>query len=355
MKKYLANFFKKNKKTEISLPHDDAFLKNTGVQWWYWTGHLEDEHKNKYGFEVVFFVFNSFIIFKNTLVQAAITDITENSYFFREKLKFCNLPKVLDSSFDMKAKEKNQGEVISARGGNGEDTLFFKVNNYEVKLDLKTLSKPVLHYEGKLHEYEFGGNSFYYARENMKTTGSIIKNGVESKVSGFSWFDRQYGDLYKGIFKGWEWFAIKLHNGEKIMLYHFLEEKYKKERFGSISIDDSTKSISCDDFLVTSISKWKSPNTGIIYPASWKIKVLGKDYKVFPNVKNQELRAYKSVWIGPEYWEGSCVVKDLANTIVGEAYVELNGYGKNKIFTLNLPKIGGQEFQEGIVNDSFVE
>lgn len=326
----------------VTLPDDDAFLKDMKVQWWYWTGHLEDENKHKYGFEVVFFTFNSFIIFKNCLSQIAITDLSENKYIFREKTDFFTLPKYYDNEFLLNSKGDHM--KLHVRGGNGCDKIHFKLFNYELILNLNEIYSPTIHYEGKCHNYSFGGNSFYYSRENMKTSGTLIKNGQVHNVSGLSWFDRQYGDLYQGIFKGWQWFSIRLHNGEKIMLYDYLKKEYSKERFGSISKEYSSTELKSTDFTVKALTYWRSPNTRINYPASWEISILDKVYKVFPYINNQELCATDLVWIGPEYWEGSCRVKDSNDNYIGDAYVELNGYSKHKIITFNIFKRKSKDY-----------
>lgn len=323
------------KKDRVTLPKDDGYLSHEDVQWWYWTGHLEGENGEKFGFELVFFVFNSWIVFKNTLAQAAISDITNNTYKFREKVEFLKLPKKIPSKFQLIADE-GKDVVISANGGNGEDELFFKVEGYEVKLSLKELSKPVIHYDGEKHKYSFGGGTYYYARESMTTTGTVIKDGKEIKVKGVSWFDRQYGELYQAIFKGWQWFAIELNDGISIMIYDFRDEKNSAESFGSITKNSFTSNITNKEFVVEALSTWTSPHTQIVYPASWKLTVGERDYYIYPSIADQELRAQHHIWIGPEYWEGACIVKDKVGNVLGQAYVELNGYSRHKIITIDI-------------------
>lgn len=322
------------RKKEVTLPADDGFLSREDIQWWYWTGHLTGENGEKFGFEVVFFAFDSWMVFRNVLAQAAISDITGKTYSFREKIEFLTLPKKLKATFLLVAKNRREGVVISASGGGPKARLYFKTAGYEVSLALEEMFAPVVHYDGRLHHFEFGGNTFYYARENMKTTGVVIKDGVSCKVTGTSWFDRQYGELYQAIFKGWQWFAVKLDSGESIMLYYFRDDKYAGERFGSITRENDTKTLSGSDFTVEVLSTWDSPHTGIKYPSGWKITLLENTYFLQPDLPDQELRAQHHFWIGPEYWEGACTVKDGNGCKVGEAYIELNGYGRHKIITI---------------------
>lgn len=322
-------------KKEINLPQDDGFLSHEDIQWWYWTGHLRGENEEKFGFELVFFTFDSWIFFKNILAQSAISDINNNIYKFQEKVDFLKLPKKLDSAFELISKDLKGNKIISALGGNGKDELYFKLENYEIKLNLVEKDKPVIHYDGKRHKYCFGGDTLYYAREAMETIGTIIKDGKEIKVKGESWFDRQYGELYQAIFKGWQWFAIELNDGKSIMLYDFRQKEYNKERFGSITKNNVTETITFDDYSVEILKTWTSPETKITYPSSWKVKIKNEVYFISPSIDNQELRAKHHIWIGPEYWEGACIVKDILGNEIGRAYVELNGYGKYKIITID--------------------
>ncbi len=102
------------------------------VQWWYWTGHLTADNGNKFGFEVVFFAFDSWIFFKNILAQAAITDISNEKYIFNEEVSFLKLPQKLKSEFKLISKHKS----IKAEGGNGKENINFKIDDYEVELSL---------------------------------------------------------------------------------------------------------------------------------------------------------------------------------------------------------------------------
>jgi len=68
----------------VELPADDAFLPSEQVQWWYWTGHLFTDDGRRFGFEIVFFSFDSLVIFRDQLVQAAVTDVNGQRFSFEE-------------------------------------------------------------------------------------------------------------------------------------------------------------------------------------------------------------------------------------------------------------------------------
>jgi len=314
----------------IELPADDAFLTDEKVQWWYWTGHLKTEDGREFGFETVFFAFNSFIIMRDQLTQFAITDIKNNKFHFKEYLHF-GLPKVIENGFELSAGPNNN---VVAIGGNGSDSIHGEVDNFTLDLNIKATKQPVLHYAGGPHPFGYGGYTYYYSREHMAAEGTIYIDGKEHKVSGTVWFDRQYGDLYQSIMKGWQWFAIELEDNHQIMLYDFLGKANYQERFGSITDPKGkTTVLGPEDFKVKKIGEWKSPHTGCTYPMGWEVFIGTKKYMVTPQVVDQELRAEHDIWIGPEYWEGSNAVSGDSN---GRAYVELNGFCRGVEGSINL-------------------
>ncbi|WP_432666124.1 carotenoid 1,2-hydratase [Wukongibacter baidiensis] len=334
--------FRNRDKKDVTLPADDSFLSDQSVQWWYWTGHLRDETGKKYGFEIVFFAFDSWIVFRNQLAQAAITDIDRESYHYREHVKYCSLPRKLDGKFNLEVSSGDR-DVIAAFGGKGRDSLYCEVDDYILDLNLESLEDPVIHYDGKAHHYSFGGYTYYYSRERMKTEGTIKIEGKTYKVEGISWFDRQYGDLYRAIFKGWQWFAIELFDKRTIMLYDFLGEYSESEKFGSITHENETKVLNHNDYEVIILDRWKCPRTDIQFPSGWRIKLEDMEFIIEPVIKHQALVAKHVFWIGPEYWEGACNVYDDKYELIGEAYVELNGFG-HKLISMNLEGYGGVNF-----------
>lgn len=323
-------------KKVVELPADDAFLPDEPVQWWYWTGNLETEQGREFGIEVVFFAFSPFVIVndavintslidKDQLIQAAITDVEDNSFHFNNFLRNRTLPEKLEGQFNLSSGEEDH---ITAVGGNGSDVLHAEIDDYVFDLKLEAHKDPVIHYDGGAYNYNTGGYTYYYSRKTMKTTGTVSIKGETYKVTGSTWFDRQYGDLYQAIDKGWQWFAIELDNDTQIMVYDINGDTERLESFASITnVDGETTILGPDEFTVTVLDNWVSSNTGCTYPSGWKLNIADKEWFVEPMVKDQELQA-KENWFGPIYWEGASRVSDRNQAAVGKAYVELNGYCK---------------------------
>lgn len=306
----------------VELPADDAYIPDEAVQWWYWTGHLYTKEGRRFGFEVVFFSFDNFTLFRDQLVQAAITDVEENSFSFDEFIPLYH-PRRIKDSFDLHSGYLN-GKKITATGGNGTDKLHCEVGKYKLDIELKSTKPVTMHYDGKEHHYCFGGYTYYYSRTHMETTGTLSIDGKLHQVNGISWFDRQYGELEPAMFKGWQWFCIELEDNRQYMLFDFLGNDAVKEKYGSfIDTAGQVRTLQADEFHIEVLGHWKSPHSDANYPSGWKVAVDGMNLVVQPLVKDQELHSKQGeLWVGV-YWEGACSVSGDAK---GQAYVELNGY-----------------------------
>jgi predicted secreted hydrolase len=88
--------------------------------------------------------------------------------------------------------------------------------------------------------------------------------------------------------------------------------------------------LSGSDFRVEVLKRWKSPRSGAVYPARWKIQVfpLNLELSIVPNLSNQELITEKSTRV--TYWEGSVTASGAAEQgpVSGTGYVEMTGYAK---------------------------
>jgi len=309
----------------IVLPKDDSFLL-TPVQWWYWTGHLSDGGSKSFGFEFCFFIVEGVV----NLVQAAITDVSAQSFSYTESL---------DVELDIAHMSLNKGFNLTSRsgamvakGGNGTDVVQFVVGDSSVELSIQADKPPALHYGGKAHSYAFGGFTYYYSRPSMRVIGTITNevNGEMTNVQGTAWFDRQWGDLAKAVLQGWQWFAIELSDNTQLMLFDFLADD--GEKYGSATFPNGTTTdLTGDDFAVTVLANWTSPHTGCVYPALWNVELKtpvlpSGSLLITPKVADQELKVLDS----PTYWEGAAFVapQESSKLSGGQAYVELNGYCK---------------------------
>lgn len=329
------------KEKNLSFPQALYPLENVPLEWWYFTGHLEDKTKKiKFGFEYCMFKFNplalrfgflplSFLKKKPFLTfHCAITDKNNNSFTIfqdsglvhHQDINYGSLNVGIESS-NLNLKKKNFS--INSRS-----------NDINLDLKLTPLKKMVKHYgNGYTVMYSPPEHRTYYLTfSRLKTIGKVKLKGRYYNVAGTSWFDHQKLNLPKGSsLRGWDWFSIILNDKTELMFFVLHNKKGLVKKFmGGTYIDKNSKTInlSPQDVGIEVISNWISPNTKVSYPSGWKLNVpkLKLSLTITPDVKNQEIKRMFTTPIN--YWEGACSVigSKSGKKIKGQSYVELVGY-----------------------------
>jgi predicted secreted hydrolase len=329
----------------VTLPADDAFLIQHPTQWWYWTGHVFTPDGRKFGFELCWFAFHADVLLGKwigshlgkeglidrltnyaglQMVNVALTDVAGQQYLSHSYFSLGH-PTAVTDGFDLASHWPHRG-AVTAVGGNGRDTLHVAAPSYGLDLRLRNddaAHPPVLQYRGAMHEYSFGGYTYYYSRPLMQASGTVSLDGAEIAVNGTAWFDRQYGELNQAVIAGWQWFALQLDDDRQVMVFAFTNQP--SERYASIAQGRSVINPAADQIEVEPLAHWTSPTTGVVYPAAWQVTVGGETFVVRPTVADQEMRE-PAPW--PAYWEGDSIVFDPSGRQIGLAYVELSGFKK---------------------------
>ena len=134
---------------------------------------------------------------------------------------------------------------------------------------------------------------------------------------------------------GWDWLAIQLGDHTELMLYHFRRKDGSLDPYSSGTFIDAagkTTHVRASDFtLEPSGEQWKSPETGAVYPISWKIEIpqLAISLEAKTRLASQELTSRSK--LAPSYWEGAITLSGNRNSqpISGVGYLELTGYSQS--------------------------
>lgn len=331
----------------IVLPKDHASHPDFKTEWWYFVGHLESEEGKKFGFELVFFRHRTeetkwrglpVRSMANPLYMShfAITDLEKDKFvydlrFGREKdfTGFAS-PKFLYLKTDTwRAQEAWPNIHIFAETK--------RKGSYALELVLKPEKPAVVHGEAGISKKSLEGKSSYYISfTRLSARGILIRDGVPIRVKGIAWHDHEIMSTWLGdTLKGWKWFAVQLNNNVEIMLFYVYRKDGSVDPTSSATIvfpDGSYEHMYCDAFEIEDLDFWYSKKSKAKYPVRWRIKI--PKYEVDINIwalkKEQELRFW---WVGLEYWEGKCAVsgKYKGEEVLGDAYVEMTGYGKWKV------------------------
>lgn len=306
----------------IEFPRDDG-PHQSGIEWWYFTGHVLAEDGKDYGFEFVVFRARANAS-EGYVSHFAITDSARNVFRYDQRIVGS-----AGVSGDAKALDLNVNGWTML-GERGEFSLRADMPDYAIDLNVTT-RKPATFHDGDGYiDYGNGTASYYYSWTRMDIEGYLDLGGGPVPVSGSAWMDHQWGDFATYQDGGWDWFSIQLDDGVDVMLYVVRGPSGETIRVdGSIvGPDGQLTLLRQGDFSVAPIGEWTSPRTGASYPSGWTIDIPVQKLSLIlePRILDQELDTRATT--GVIYWEGEVSVQASSHgtTTGGLGYVELTGY-----------------------------
>lgn len=319
-----------NKKA--ALPEDEALHFKNSLEWWYFTGHLNDTVSGRqYGVEYVVFHFNPRNKHDYLMTNFAITD--PESGLFIHDYKILKMDSLLQPQLPvyLAVTDKKRSHVLT--GAMGEYSIKADMAKEDISVVLKTRPlKPVLLHNGTGYE-EYGEytKAGYYSYPRLYTEGTIGINGQTIAVTGELWYDRQWNCV--GVWQkevAWDWISVQLQDPqEELMLYRLHHFGENNVLYGGTyyHADNTTTELHKEDVRLTELEYWKSRKSGAVYPIRWRVEVKkpGLDLEITARIPNQELAVGFTALHKLYYWEGMCAVsgKMHERPVTGKSYVEL--------------------------------
>jgi predicted secreted hydrolase len=325
-------------KKELPFPKILNPQRNMPVEWWYFTGHLQSRQQ-RFGYEFCFFKFHPLILRFGPLplnrmrkepflvLHFALTDKSNNKFDFVQEsglaepqvIHYDNLKLSVGKS-SLNFKDKFTVSAITKIG--------------DLRLELKPETGIVKHFSSGYAEMLPGHRTYYLSYPRLSTKGKLAVGKKAYAVKGTSWFDHQKMNFrHHSPLKGWEWFSINFDDKTELMFFVLRNSKgLTRNHLGGTYIDKEGKisNLEQSDAEIKTLADWKSPHTGVVYPSGWRMRIkrLGLDVKIIPEVKDQEMK--DRAFIPITYWEGACKVAGMkkGRKISGQSYVELTGYDK---------------------------
>jgi len=176
--------------------------------------------------------------------------------------------------------------------------------------------------------------SCYYSATRLEAEGSITLRGTAVPVRGTAWMDHEFSSApLEDDLEGWDWFSLQFEDRTELMIYLLRQKAGGNSASSSgtfVKASGEAIRLSNSDFQVEVLERWKSPHSGVTYPARWRIRVtpMNLELSIVPALPDQELITEKSTRV--TYWEGSVMVSGRSgqNPVSGVGYVEMTGYVK---------------------------
>jgi predicted secreted hydrolase len=172
---------------------------------------------------------------------------------------------------------------------------------------------------GYSRKSERGQASYYFSQPFFKVTGSITVDGRPIEVTGLAWMDREWSSQPLASDQtGWDWFALHLNSGQKIMLFRLRQADGNDYCSGNwISSDGKTGQLASADIHMTE-QAWTTLE-GRKVPTAWHIAIPSRALAIDCVPLNAKS------WMGTSfpYWEGPI---GFGGSHSGLGYLEMTGY-----------------------------
>ncbi len=328
-------FARAEKPRDFIFPQDHGPHPAFRNEWWYFTGNLQDQSGRRFGYQVTFFRFAltpptkqpSVSQWSNNpvwMAHAAITDSEAKRHLKQEKLVRAG-PGLAGSEA-----QPFRVWVEDWRLQQGKAGFPWKIHinseTFSLDLDVEPTIGVVLQGDKGLSQKsaEPGNASYYYSYPRLESNGQIRINEKQYRVSGHSWFDREWGtSALSPEQTGWDWFSLQFNSGDNLMFYRLRNRQGKADPFSTgnwIDKAGKTKRLSLDQIELTPLRWWKSTN-GNHYPVEWEMRIKSENrlLNIKPILDEQEMD------LSVRYWEGAVDIYERGKPI-GSGYLEMTGY-----------------------------
>lgn len=324
-----------------SFPRDYFSHDDFRIEWWYYTGNLEDEEGGKFGYQLTFFrvglegtqkIVNpsQWTVNQVYFAHLTVSDIAGKKFHYFERI---NRKGLINAGAETdRFLVWNEDWVLIERGGGHR----LKAIESGTGIDLKLIPVKDMVFHGdqgvSQKGKEEGNASHYFSYTRMQTVGKIFIEGKVYDVTGTSWMDREFSsNQLSPELTGWDWFSLKLDNNTEVMLYQLRRKDGGIDPFSSGTVvlaDNASRHLQANAFTIEVTDTWKSQKTQTTYPAGWEITLADSETRltVRPDLADQELAFLRS--ISGSYWEGSVSIEGTfqGEAVTGKGYVELVGY-----------------------------
>jgi len=341
-----AGFAQARPGAPLAFPRDHGAHPDFRIEWWYLTANLEDAQGRPHGVQWTLFRF----------AVRPPSEIEADTPWQQGQMYMAHLGLTAPTghvAFQRYARGGDHGGVaqagvraapfaawlddwtLSSSGPGptapqdaGSDWLPLKLHarqdGYGVDLDLSGHGPIVLQgRDGFSEKHPDGGGSFYYSQPFLAARGTLRIDGEAVPVTGQAWLDREWSSQFlEPDQAGWDWFALHLDSGEKLMLFRLRARGAGPDyRHGVLIAPDGRKRPLDGDRIGFEVLR-ETLVAGRALPLHWRLDLpqIGRALEVTPVQPDQ--------WMDVDfpYWEGAVEARGNGPANSGRGYLELTGY-----------------------------
>ena len=162
--------------------------------------------------------------------------------------------------------------------------------------------------------------SYYYSQPFFKAAGRLTIDDKPVEVTGLAWMDREWSSKPLAPDQsGWDWVALHLKTGEKLMLYRIRQSDGRNYSTGNwISPDGKPQQIPPAGIRMTPIAITEIGTRKL--PTTWRIEIPAHGMAIECTALNT--KSWMGIGSSP-YWEGPI---NFTGSHTGVGYLEMTGY-----------------------------
>jgi predicted secreted hydrolase len=323
---------------EWNFPRDHGRHDGFKLEWWYFTGNLQDSTGRRFGYQLTFFrsAFapdhtdrtSPWAMTDAYFAHAAVSDIGSKQFHFKDRIERARpgLAFASDQTMDVSLLD------WSAKLDNHSIKLKAIEKDFAMDLECADGRGPILQGPGGLNAKgrEPGQASYYYSMTRLKTTGTLTIDGKSFQVEGHTWMDHEFStEAMAKDLAGWDWMGLQLNDGSDLMIYRMRNKSGGIDYLSGTRItpDAQPHYLTQDQLTIAGDSPWTSPTSHAAYPQHWTITLPGQPKLIVTSeMPGQELITTASTKV--TYFEGAATVKTDTGQPAGEGYLEMTGYAK---------------------------
>ncbi len=324
----------------LRFPRDHGTHPDFRQEWWYYTGNLRTREGRRFGFQLTFFRFGhgAFDEYAESawrsehgwMAHFAVSDVENRRLlawqdYARGALDLAGARAepfaVWVNGWSVRADPPAVDAQFAA-------TLSASSESASVTLSLQSDAPPLPQGEAGYSAKDPRGDtaSYYYSLPNLDAAGMLVLDGRAFEVTGRVWMDREWStEVLSKDQLGWDWFALRLANGDTLMIFQVRGENDGHFRY-AVHVDRSGRARYFDpkDVLLEPVAWWQGETASSRYPVGWRIAIAAANIELSLSAafEDQELN------LDFTYWEGVVDVEGSVDNVSvrGEGYMELTGY-----------------------------
>jgi predicted secreted hydrolase len=325
-------------------PHDDYLL-----EWWYYTGNVQDESGRPFGYQLTVFrravappdgagasLLDGLGFRQVYFAHFALSDIAEEKHYAFERFSrgAGGLAGAQSRPFRAWVEGWTIDQVPGSAPIDAAGAVRLQASQDDIALDLTlTPNKPlVLQADRGLSPKSADPTnaSYYYSFTRLGTFGRIRIGEREFTVTGSSWMDHEWStSLLDENAEGWDWLALQLDDGRDLLVAQVRHKSRRPEDAflalaALVEPDGAPRQLQRDAVTFEPLEFWESADTKARYPIRWRVAAL--DAKLELDVRARF--ADQEAQLATVYYEGAVSAAGSLDgrDVRGVGYLEMTGY-----------------------------